>query len=185
MKNGWIALMVGLTALMMSFSGCVPQDPMVEIRKLESQKKIREAKDKFEAYLGSKEDQNVSREYVKFLHRNNQLQFFRDQAREHLAKFPDDTDIKELQYEHFKDLAVSSEQRGDFGDAIRYITKHLLSPDFPEHKDWESRLCNVLLKWYNSGKENNNKNLMGKVLLDMENLGCENLAKTLRKQDGL
>lgn len=185
MRNSWMVLMVVLTALMTGFTGCTPTDPLVEVKKLESENKIREAREVYAKYVESSGDQKISRDYIKFLLRNNQLHFFRDQVRDHLRRFPNDTEVKNLEYEHYVDLATSAEKRGDFSDAIDYITNHLLSPDFRDYKIWEGRICNILLKWYESGKKSDNQNLMKKVLLDMENLGCAPLAATLREQDGL
>ncbi|QTD47546.1 hypothetical protein [Sulfidibacter corallicola] len=96
-----------------------------------------------------------------------------------MNKHPDDVEIKNLEYDHYADLAESSERTGDYPNAIQYIVQKLLSPDYRDHRRWEGRLGDILRKWYKEAEEQGDINLQKKVLTDMIALGFTNLAESL------
>lgn len=166
-------------ALMMLVLACSKGDPMAEVNALVSQGKISQAKVKFEELVEREQDPNLERKFIQFCFEHQQYQDFSRVASDYLNRFPDDAEIKNLQFEHYALLAKNAEQRKDYGLAVEYIVKKLLNVEYADHGKWEKRLTSILTKWYQAEKEKGNINGQREAINRMIDLKFENLANDL------
>lgn len=141
--------------------------------------KTLEAKNLYDEYLKKNPNPNVERAYIRFLFDNRMYVDFNVVAKAFLARFPQDTDTKNLFFEYYGKLARDAERLGQYETASRLITEHLLSPDYSEWRKWESRQTTILKKWYEETSARGEEADMRKVLVQIRALGFENLARSL------
>ena len=170
-----------LTALMMV--QCSKPDPMIEINQLVEEGKTSQAKAKYKALVDKENNPNVERNYLRFLFDHKQYIDFKKESAKFLHRYPTDAEVKNLQFNYYAILATNAEQQKDFESAMDYIVTKLLSPDYADFRQWESRQSSILKKWYNHAKEKSDINEQTEVLIKMKNLGFENLARSLAPED--
>ncbi len=165
-----------LIALLLACSG---SDSMEEINALIDAGKIPQAKMKYKEMVEDSGQQSLYRQYIHFLHDQNQYLDFRREVSAYLREYPDDKELRLLQFQHYAQLATDAERQGNYALALDYIVTRLLSTDFPDYKQWENRQTTVLSKWFEAAKEKEDLNMQKEVLIQMRNLGFENLAKSV------
>lgn len=158
---------------------CSSGDPMEEIDTLISQKKYTEAKEKFQKVVDNGAGPAVERRYIEFLYERNLYRDFDKQIKHYLDAYPNDKEVRNLQFEYYAKLASAAEQQGNYQDAMFYIVAHLLSPDYRDYRKWENRQSTILRKWFESAAEKGNEADKKKAITQMINLSFGNLAKTL------
>lgn len=171
------SMLIGL--LIALLLACSREDSMKEVNALIEAGKIPQAKMKYKEVVEESGNQRVAQQYIRFLYEHEQFLDFRREAFDYLRKYSDDMEIRLLQFKYYARLASDAEKQGNYALALDYIVTRLLSPDFPDFKKWENRQTTVLSKWYNSAKEKQNLNMQKEVLVQMRNLGFENLAKSV------
>lgn len=152
---------------------------MQEIDKLIAQGEIAAAKQKFRDYSAAEDNPNIERAYIQFLYEHDQYIDFKNSVVTYLNKYPEDTEIKQLEFEYYAKLAADAERIGDYGTAIDYIVKKLLVPEFRDNKRWESRQTTIFRKWYEETKAKGDRVEQERIMTLMRNLGFENLARTI------
>lgn len=162
--------------------GCSQRDYQSEIKAAISQDNIREAKDLYKEWVDAEDNPNIEREYIRFLFENKQYRDFDRAISDYLATYPEDSEIKNLRFDYYAKLATDAEEQGYYGDALHYIVNFLLSPDFRDYRRWEDRQTAVLKKWYEEEAKKKNEDGIRKVLVNMMNLGFENMAKSLNPE---
>jgi hypothetical protein len=166
-------------ALTMLVLACSKGDPMIEVNALIGQGKISQAKIKFEELVEREQDPNLERKFIQFCFEHQQYQDFSRVASDYLNRFPDDAEIKNLQFEHYALLAKNAEQRKDYALAVDYIVKKLLNVEYADHGKWEKRLTSILSKWYQAEKEKGDSNGQREAISRMRDLKFDNLANDL------
>jgi hypothetical protein len=158
---------------------CGSGKELEKIEQLVAAGKALEAKKLYEEYLNNNTNPNIERAYIRFLFDNKMYVDFNAVGKAFLARFPQDTDTKNLFFEYYGKLARDAERQGQYETASRLITAHLLSPDYSEWRKWESRQTTILKKWYEETAVGGQEADMRKVLVQIRALGFENLASSL------
>ena len=171
----YISILLSLVLL----GACSKPDPMQEIDALVAENKIVPAKKKFKELVESESNPDLERQYIRFLWDHRQYRDFIKYAETHLRQYPDDSEIKHLEFEYYAKLAMDAERQEDFATALGYIVSKLLSPDYQNYRKWESRQTTVFKKWFNKAKESDDIVMQKKVLVQMKYLGFDNLAQSL------
>ena len=172
--------LVGVIIVLMF--ACSSSDPKLEIDKLVKENKIAEAKFKYQALVEKADNPNIERQFINFLFEHNQFYDFKKVSEGFLRRFPGDEEVKQLMFSYYSRLASDAERQELYEEAMDYIVSHLLSPDFPEFRKWESRQTTIFKKWYTLMEEKGDLNGQKKVLSQMKSLGFDNLAKDLAPQ---
>ncbi len=164
LKNVFCVMMAGLMLL-----GCGDGDRLAEINKLQAAGEVREAIQVYREWVESSKNPNVEREYLKFLFENKQYLDFSKDVRSYVARFPQDGEIMELQFEYYARLARDAERTEQYETAIDYIVSYLLSPDYSDYRKWESRQTTILRKWLqeaiDEGDVTEQKNVVAKMMV--------------------
>ncbi len=168
-----------LYAAAILFSACSGQDPKQEIEALIAQKKIVEAKKKYEEELEKNPNTSLEREFIQFLFDNNHYRDFKMRADQFMIRFPQDGEVKLLVFKYYDKLARDAERSGKYATTMQYIVTHLLDPEYPDHRKWESRQTTIFKKWFEVALEEKDANMQKDVLNQMMVLGFDNLAKDL------
>ena len=171
-----------ICCLLMLLVGCSQRDYSAEIKQLVDDNKIRNAKVLYKEWVEKERNPNIEREYIQFLFDHKQYRDFDNTAKDYLSRYPQDSEVKNLRFDYYALLAGASEREGRYGDALFYITQHLLSPDYRDYRRWESRQGTVLKKWYEYAEKDDDPAERRKVLVQMRNLGFDNLAKSLNPE---
>ena len=169
---------VSILALLFLFA-CATADPMDEINKMIAEGKTVQAKQLFQELVAKEANPNVERQFIKFLFEQAQYHDFRREVSDYLGRFPEDGEIKELQFDFYAKLASDAERGGNYEDALDYIVTKLLDQEYQDFRKWESKQATVLKKWYNESKEKEDLASMKDAVMKMHNLGFENLATSL------
>lgn len=169
-------LLIAVTLVMF---GCQSDDPIAEIDQLIAEQKYSEANKKYKEVVDAGADAATQRRYIEFLYERKLYRDFDKRIKQYLNAFPNDTEVRNFQFEYYAKLANAAEQQGNYQDAMFYIVTYLLSPDFTDYRKWEGRQTTVLRKWYQSAAEKNNEADKKKAITQMINLSFENLAKTM------
>ena len=168
-----------LVAVVLVVVGCKSGDPLKEIDQLIAQKNYNKAKDKFQELVDNGAGPVVERRYIEFLYERLLFQDFAKQIKHYLDEYPNDKEVRNLQFDYYARLAQDAERTGNYPDAMFYIVTHLLSPDYRDYRKWESRQTTVLQKWYEDAAAKNDEADKKKAITQMINLSFENLARTL------
>ena len=155
---------------------------MQEINELVAAGKIFDAKKKFEAYADSSGSQLVERDYIQFLYDNRIYQDFKRRVDAYLTRYTDDSEFKQLRFDYYGKLASDAERREDYGMAMEYIVKQLLSPDNREQRKWETRQTTLYRKWYQQAMTKDDESLRKSLLNQMMDFGFQNLARDLDEE---
>lgn len=167
-------------AVLLILTGCQSDDPVAEIDQLIADKNYSQANQKYKELVDSgKADPAIQRRYIEFLYERKLFRDFAKRIKNYLAAFPNDTEVRNMQFEYYAKLANAAEQQGNYQDAMFYIVTHLLSPDYTDYRKWEARQTTVLRKWYQTAAEKNNEADKKKAITQMINLSFENLARTM------
>jgi hypothetical protein len=158
---------------------CGGEDQRKNIDNLVAQGDVVGAKNTFKELVETSDDPNLTRDYIQFLFEHRQYQDFRRSAREYLAKYPEDKQVKGLMFDYYAMLASNAERQKDFETALDYVVRELLNPDYVDYGKWEKRQTTILTRWFEHAKDKGDDNELRKVLVRMENLGFENLARSL------
>ncbi len=167
------------TVLLMLLVACSSKDPLEEVNALVASGDIVAAKKKYQELVEAENNPNIEREYIKFLYEQKQYQDFKRNVGDYLARYPEDLEIMELNFDYFAMLATDAERQGDYEAALDYIVTKLLSSDYKDFRKWETKQSTVLKKWYTEAEENEDPLAMREALIKMRNLGFENLARSL------
>lgn len=168
-----------LVAVVLVVVGCKSGDPVKEIDQLIAQKKYIQAKEKFQELVDNGAGPVVERRYIEFLYERKLYRDFSKQIKHYLDEYPNDKEVRSLQFDYYARLAQDAERMGNYQDAMFYIVTHLLSPDYREYRKWESHQTTVLRKWYEDAAAKNDEGDKKKAITQMINLSFENLARTL------
>jgi len=168
-----------LVAVVLVVVGCNGGDPQEEIDQLIAQGDYIQAKEKFQELVDGGAGPAVERRYIEFLYERQLFRDFAKQIKHYLDEYPNDKEVRNLEFEYYARLAQDAERMGNYQDAMFYIVTHLLSPDYRDYRKWESRQTTVLRKWYEDAAANNDEANKKKAITQMINLSFENLARTL------
>lgn len=152
---------------------------MDEINKLVADGKVSKAKIKYRELVEKEQDPNLERKFILFLYKHESYRDFKRTSSEFLARYPNDKEVTNMVFEYYAMLAEAAEKDERYEDAMDYIVSKLLNPEYSEMARWEKRQTEILQKWYYQVAEKGELNSQKKVLLNMKNLGFENLGKTL------
>ena len=159
--------------------GCATEDPMKKVNALIAEGKVAQAKVEFQKVVDAEQDSNLERKFVIFCFEHKQYRDFTRLVQSYLSRYPDDTELKNLQYEYYAILARDAEKQKNYSLALEYIVQKLLNAEFADSAKWEARQTSILTKWYDAQKEANDEEGMMSALTSMRNLGFVNLAKDL------
>lgn len=171
-----LLIAIGLATIL---AGCNNADPMAEINQMVADGKVAQAKLKYAELADQSGDKTTRRNYIRFLFEHKQYHDFRNEVKVYLAANPDDKEMKDLEYKHYAKLATDAERAHEYRVAMDYIMSRLLQPDNPDFLKWESRQTTVLKKWYNYGEEIDDVNIQRQAMVEMKNLGFDNLGESL------
>lgn len=158
---------------------CSNGDQMKKIKELESAGEIQESKKLFKEYADRSGNPNVEREFIMFLYRHEQFYDFRNAVTPYLQRHADDTEIRNLRFDYFARLARDADRVGNYEDAIKYISEHLLKPEYLDAEKWESKQTVILRKWYQAEAESGDAARQTYVLKKIKELGLDNLGRSL------
>lgn len=152
---------------------------MLEINQLVEKGQIPKAKLKYQELVEREQDPNLERKFIKFCYEHEQYHDFRRQSQSYLSRYPDDKEVKNMQFEYYAKLTRDAERQKLYGTALDYIVTKLLDPDYSESGRWEKRQSEILQKWYEQAEDDEKRK---KILNHMKNHGFENLAKTVNPE---
>lgn len=167
---------------MLLLLACGGNDPLAEVNALIAEGKVPQAKLKFQELVEKEQDPNLDRQFILFCYEHKQYRDFSRMIQDYKRRFPEDVEIKQLEFEYYAILAKNAERQKDFSGALQYVVNKLLDPDYADMAKWEGRQTDILTKWYNHGKENNDEAEMMRALVTMRNLEFTNLAMDLDKE---
>ena len=171
------ALLLVISILFLA--ACGGKDPMAEVNALIAEGKVPQANVVFKEMVEREQDPNLERKYVQFCFEHKQYRDFARAVSDYIARYPEDVELKNLQFEYYAILAQNAERTKDYAMALEYIVQKLLNVDYADHTKWEARQTTILTKWYQHEKEKDNDTGMRKALATMRNLGFGNLGKDL------
>ena len=166
-------------AVLLVLLGCQSDDPVAEIDQLIAEKNYSQANLKYKELVDSGADPAIQRRYIEFLYERQLFRDFAKRIKQYLKSYPNDTEVRNLQFEYYAKLANGAEQQGNYQDAMFYIVTYLLSPDYTDYRKWETRQTTVLRKWYKAAADKNDESDKKKAITQMINLSFENLARTM------
>lgn len=158
---------------------CGGQDPMAEVNALIAEGKVPQAKIAYQKLVEKEQDPNLERKYIQFCFEHEQYRDFDRSAIDYLSRYPQDTEVKNLQFEYYAILAKNAERQKDYALALEYVVQKLLNDEYADFEKWEGRQTTLLNKWYEHEKKSNDEEGMKEALITMRNLGFDNLAMDL------
>lgn len=161
---------------------CGGEDKMVKVRELTAAGKLGDAKRLYQEHVEAEANPNIERDYIRWLYEHKQYQDFRNAIRSFLARYPNDTEVKQLRYDYYATYVSEQERAKNYGEAYEKLVKHLLDTDFQDYKKWEARQTSILRKWYQTAEEKEDESEMRMVILNMVNHGFDNLAESMNEE---
>jgi len=171
--------LLGLLAGIALFIGCGSENKLAKINELQAAGNLRDAAKVYKEWVDSSKNPNIERDYIKFLFDNKLFLDFSKEVRSYLERFPQDTDVKELQFEYYARLARDAERTNNYEAALDYIAANLLDQNYSEYRKWESRQTTILRKWYQEAADKGDISEQKSIVTKMISRGFDNLASSI------